>query len=436
MALPVNPNADDQNAPNAPSEATTGALGADGAGLVVSQAGAISADIVGSLAIDGPKADLTVLDLEDLMDLRLDEDVAAERSAGPSAGLTKLLATADLPADLTDLDLEQVLGLDLAGDVLPTVLEVARLPADLTALELAQVLGLTLEGATLPTIEEVVQLALQSFDSSNRPDSDNTEAARTEPGATDAEVPLSNLAPSADNDLSFLNVQSLTEQAQSNSAQFAATASQGHANGNAFGAGSALPAHNGGQKPDFDFAKFGKQDNGPAAPDDGGGGGGGGTNVINGTVGNDVLVGTAGNDILDGGAGGADRLHGGGGDDIMVWDFANAQFNGGGGTDTLRVDAGDVDFTIFGGTISNIETVDLLTDTLANALTVSYADVLSMTDNADTLTIDGDGLDSVDVGGGWTDGEVVGAYHVYTQGSGPNLATLNVDTDMTTLNWV
>lgn len=63
-------------------------------------------------------------------------------------------------------------------------------------------------------------------------------------------------------------------------------------------------------------------------------------------------------------------------------------------------------------------------------MTLTYADVLSMTDNADTLTIDGDALDSVDAGTGWTDGGVVGVYHVYTQGSGPNTATLNVDTDM------
>jgi Ca2+-binding RTX toxin-like protein len=591
MALPVDHDAADQTAPTAPSEATTGALGADGAGLVVSQAGAISADIVGSLAIDGPKADLTVLDLEDLMNLRLDDDVAAERSAGPSAGLTKLLATADLPADLTDLDLEQVLGLDIAGDALPTVLEVARLPADLTALELAQVLGLTLEGATLPTIEEVVQLALQSFDSSNKPDSDNAEAASTEPAAADADIPLSNSSPITDADLSFLNVPSLTEQAQSNSAQAAATESQGQANGNAFGAGSALPGNNGGLKPGFDFAKFDQQNNGPAAPaDEGGGGGGGGGNVINGTAGNDVLLGTTGidiisglggddilrgrasadtldggtgtdtatyqgsgaavtvslatgtglggdaqgdtlvsienligsshddtltgdgnantldgaagnsdtadysasgagvtvdvgagtglggdaqgdtlvnieavtgsafndtltgdnganvldggagddaltgnngNDVIDGGAG-IDSLFGDAGNDTLVWDFTDLVIDGGAGNgDTLRVDSGNANITTFGGTITGVENVDLLSDGGANALTLTAADVLAISDT-NIMTIDGDALDSVDVGGGWAYVGPSGAYDVYTQGA----ATLNVDIDMTTLNWV
>ena len=69
-------------------------------------------------------------------------------------------------------------------------------------------------------------------------------------------------------------------------------------------------------------------------------------------------------------------------------------------------------------------------DAGANTLTVSYADVLSMTDNTDTLTIDGDAGDSLDAGTGWTDGGVSGGYHTYTQGSGGNTATLQVDTDV------
>ena len=44
-----------------------------------------------------------------------------------------------------------------------------------------------------------------------------------------------------------------------------------------------------------------------------------------------------------------------------------------------------------------------------------------------TLTIDGDALDSIEAGTGWTDGGVSGGYHTYTQGT----ATINVDTDVT-----
>jgi hypothetical protein len=54
-----------------------------------------------------------------------------------------------------------------------------------------------------------------------------------------------------------------------------------------------------------------------------------------------------------------------------------------------------------------------------------------MTDNTDLLTVDGDVLDSLDAGSGWTDGGVAGGYHTYTQGSGPNTATLVIDTDIT-----
>jgi Ca2+-binding RTX toxin-like protein len=156
----------------------------------------------------------------------------------------------------------------------------------------------------------------------------------------------------------------------------------------------------------------------------------GGSDTLDGGAGDDTLNGGGGSDFLDGGAG-FDELIGGGGADILVWDFADLNIDGGGNTDTLRVDGGDADITAFGGTISGIDHVDLESDAGANTLTVSYADVLAMTDNSDTLVIDGDGLDSVDAGTGWTDGGVSGGYHTYTQGSGPNTATLLVDTDIT-----
>ena len=561
MALSVDPNADDQTAPGAPSQAATDALGADGPGLVVSQAGEISADIVGSIAISGPKADLTVLQLEDLLGLRLDEenreplpgvyDTEGEigRPAGASAGLAQLLSTADLPADLTDLDLEQVLGLDLAGDVLPTVLEVAKLPADLTGLELAQLLGLDLAGAAPPTIQEVVQLALRNYtNASNEPDNDDTDgsdtqaaennganADNTDPEATDEDIQLADVATGAENDFSFLDALSLTEQAEATTkASNSKHAARGGPKADAplFGdpvdddiddaeGDSSLPPE---ETPDSEpdpgpgpsyidgtagndvllgtpgddiISGFAGDDvlRGQAGADtlDGGigndtatyqgsgaavtvslatGTGSGGdaqgdtlvsienltgsghsdtltgdanNNILDGNAGNDTLYGGDGDDTLDGGAGndtliggsGSDNLIGGPGSDTLVWDSADASIDGGSGnSDTLRVDTGNADITAFGGTIAGIENVDLASDTFANTLKVSYADVLAMTDNSDTLTIDGDGLDTVDAGGGWTDGGVVGAYHVYTQGSGPNSATLNIDADIATINWV
>ncbi len=59
-------------------------------------------------------------------------------------------------------------------------------------------------------------------------------------------------------------------------------------------------------------------------------------------------------------------------------------------------------------------------------MTLTAQDVLDMSDT-NTLTVDGDAGDSIAAGSGWTDGGVVEAYHVYTQGE----ATLNVHTDMT-----
>ncbi len=170
---------------------------------------------------------------------------------------------------------------------------------------------------------------------------------------------------------------------------------------------------------------------------------GGGSNTLDGGLGNDTLTGAAGHDVLIGGAGdddlsggagndtldggaGADTLDAGAGADTLVWDLADTSIDGGTGTDTLRVDSGDVDLTAFAGTIAGIEQIDLETDTGANAVTLTAADVLDMSDT-DILTIDGDVGDSIDAGTGWVDGVVVGQYHVYTQG----LATLNVDIDMT-----
>ena len=153
--------------------------------------------------------------------------------------------------------------------------------------------------------------------------------------------------------------------------------------------------------------------------------GGAGNDTLSGGTGNDTLNGDAGNDTLDGGVG-VDTLDGGAGVDILIWDSADSSIDGGTGTDTLLIDSGDVDLISFGGTIAGLEVIDLQTDTGANAITLTAADVLNMSDT-DILTIDGDSGDSIDAGSGWTDAGVSDGYHVYTQG----LATLNVDIDMT-----
>jgi len=91
MALPI-----DHSAPDTAPEAAADVFGADGAALVISEAGANPAGIVVAAAGDGLKADLTVLGLEDLLGLRLNEDDDTARSADSSAGLARLLGIADL----------------------------------------------------------------------------------------------------------------------------------------------------------------------------------------------------------------------------------------------------------------------------------------------------------------------------------------------------
>ncbi|NKB47832.1 MAG: hypothetical protein GKS02_00560 [Alphaproteobacteria bacterium] len=417
MALPI-----DHNAPETAPAAATDTIGATNAELVVSDGGVGQADtngagIVVAAAGDSLKADLTLLGLEDLLNLRLDEDGPTGRQGTPAGGNANgrqssvpdgsvaLILNDDLPADLTALGLDELLGLDLSGGVLPTLGEIAAL----------------------------------GFGEGTPANDESGDPEQTGRNSDDSDVPLSTPHFSHGDVAPVIAEQSLTEQAQSNSVEAAQPAGPGHANGAPFLLDADLPGVRAGQQDKLGTGNYENTGQAPDEPAGGGGGGGGGTNVINGTAGNDVLNGTAGTDLINGMAGndildgilGADKLHGGLGDDILVWDAADTQINGGNGTDTLRVDGGDADFTLFGGIINDIEIVDLETDVGANEITLTDQDVLDITDNGDTLIIDGDVLDTLEAGTGWTDGGVAGGYHTYTQGSGSNTATLLVDTDIT-----
>jgi len=155
--------------------------------------------------------------------------------------------------------------------------------------------------------------------------------------------------------------------------------------------------------------------------------GAGGADTLLGGADDDTLSGDAGDDSLDGGSG-IDKLSGGADNDTLVWDAADTLIDGGDGTDTLLVPSGNLDLT--GVTaITNIERIDLATDTGPNALTLALQDVLDVTGpGGDTLTIDGDTGDTANIGAGWTadSGGPVGGYQTYTQGA----ATLIVDTDV------
>jgi Ca2+-binding RTX toxin-like protein len=157
--------------------------------------------------------------------------------------------------------------------------------------------------------------------------------------------------------------------------------------------------------------------------------GGGGVDQLYGGQDSDTLYGDGGSDYLDGGDG-SDSLMGGGDDDVLVWDAADLLIDGGDGNDELLVLAGDLDLTSFGGTLVSLESVDLLTDTGANTLSLAAADVLDMTENG-LLTVLGDAQDTVEAGSDWTLSQVdENGYQLYIQTVGQDVVGLLLGPDV------
>ena len=150
-------------------------------------------------------------------------------------------------------------------------------------------------------------------------------------------------------------------------------------------------------------------------------------NII-GSVLSDVIIGDNEDNILVG-VRGADTLKGGGGNDfLIVGDNTFAVIDGGPGEDILWFNYWDetnsarrIDFSALAGTVTNIEGISLagrLQDTVLrldstwvlrwdlnrevkSALTLSYEDILSMTDDRNQLTVYGDKGDKVVLEGEW-----------------------------------
>jgi len=189
--------------------------------------------------------------------------------------------------------------------------------------------------------------------------------------------------------------------------------------------------------------------------------GAGTDDILSSLAGNDILYGNAGNDWLSGGAG-IDRLYGGEGNDKLVTDLQTdsatgttlsgdtglGNVDGGLGIDTLilSMDGSAINFAALDTTnnpIKNIETIDLGHGGSADnhALTnLTVQDVIDMTDSSHTLTILGDGSDSITLAQGadanhsWTktqensslNGHIVDIYQ-----NGDKTVTLNIE-DTTT----
>lgn len=157
--------------------------------------------------------------------------------------------------------------------------------------------------------------------------------------------------------------------------------------------------------------------------------GGGGGDQLYGGQHDDALYGEGGSDWLDGGSG-SDSLLGGADDDVLVWDAADLLIDGGDGDDELLVLAGDLDLTAFAGTLASLESIDLLSDSGANSLSLTVADVLDMTDNG-LLTVLGDAQDSVVSDSGWTLSQTDDkGYQLYIQMVGPDTVGLLLSPDV------
>lgn len=147
-------------------------------------------------------------------------------------------------------------------------------------------------------------------------------------------------------------------------------------------------------------------------------------NKIIGNEQHNLLNGNRGNDTLDG-SGGADTLIGGLGNDLLYWDSADALLDGGEGVDTLAVNSDEMLLNFLGianDKIQGIEIVSLLGT--GAGLRLQAADILDLSSSSDTLIVDGNADDYVQLfGGTWTSSGSISGYTSYQQG----MAVLLVD---------
>ena len=158
-------------------------------------------------------------------------------------------------------------------------------------------------------------------------------------------------------------------------------------------------------------------------------------NSLAGLDGDDTLIGNDNSELIDGGSG-IDSVHAGGGDDVIVFDRADDMADGGTGFDILAVGE-NIDFgALPDGKIKDIEKIDLENGKSQRLTNLTLEDVIEMTDSDNTLVIDGDATDIVNVPDAFdqppTQESISGkTYDVYTYDNGTDpTVILKIDQDI------
>lgn len=170
---------------------------------------------------------------------------------------------------------------------------------------------------------------------------------------------------------------------------------------------------------------------------------------------NDYFVGSSGDETISGGKGadtlvgnaGRDTLLGGDDNDVLFYDKNDALIDGGAGHDTLSLQAWleyqagskeplPIDFSTANlvANVKNIERLNMVND-LTQEVKLGLSAVLSMTDNNNTLFIDGDKSDKLTLSGGFAKAgtSTEAGYQLYTANSNGQEVKLYIHDDLTNI---
>jgi Ca2+-binding RTX toxin-like protein len=154
--------------------------------------------------------------------------------------------------------------------------------------------------------------------------------------------------------------------------------------------------------------------------------------VANGNALANLIQGNDADNVIDG-RGGQDSLWGLGGNDALTIHSGQEDVSGGMGVDTLRVAAelGMLDLAGRAGqTFTGLEAIDL-TNSSATTLRLTMGSLLAISTESDSLQIDGDAGDVLQIESGWVKSATATAgYDQYTRTEGADSGSLRVTEGM------